>query len=82
MNVKQAYIQYKLDPIKKSVFGILCLDCGWVGISWNRHDYKTCNCPQDTMIDGGQIDYHRYGGKSFDRLQLIEIKPIKKAKKK
>jgi len=47
---------------------IKCLNCGEILVSYHRHDYKTCSCENETMIDGG-LDYSRYGGKD---LTLIE----------
>jgi len=43
---------------------VQCKSCGDVLTSYNRHDYKTCGCENETMIDGG-TDYQRYGGKDL-----------------
>jgi len=43
---------------------IQCKSCGEVLTSYNRHDYKTCGCENETMVDGG-TDYQRYGGKDL-----------------
>ena len=43
---------------------IQCKSCGDVLTSYNRHDYKTCGCENETMVDGGN-DYQRYGGKDL-----------------
>ena len=43
---------------------VQCKNCGEVLTSYNRHDYKTCGCENETMIDGG-TDYQRYGGKDL-----------------
>lgn len=43
---------------------IQCKSCGEVLTSYNRHDYKTCGCENETMVDGGN-DYQRYGGKDL-----------------
>ena len=43
---------------------IQCKNCGEVLTSYNRHDYKTCGCENETMVDGG-TDYQRYGGKDL-----------------
>lgn len=43
---------------------VQCKSCGEVLTSYNRHDYKTCGCENETMIDGG-TDYQRYGGKDL-----------------
>ena len=44
---------------------VQCKNCGQVLTSYNRHDYKTCDCENKTMIDGGTA-YQRYGGKNLD----------------
>ncbi len=41
--------------------GVQCPDCKKRLFSWSTHDYKTCGCPNGTMIDGGD-SYLRYGG--------------------
>lgn len=49
---------------------VTCLDCGEVLVSHHRHDYKTCGCDNQTMVDGGTA-YQRYGG-----LDLKKVKPF------
>lgn len=49
--------------MKTKVVTITCPTCGNEIYSRCRHDYHTCGCPSDTMIDGG-FDYVRYGGSS------------------
>jgi len=71
----------KPQPRRNYIFehiheGIVCLCCGKVMISYHRHDYKTCGCPQSSMIDGGQVDYVRYGGADLNLLQQVHIVPI------
>ena len=44
---------------------VQCKACCEVLISYNRHDYKTCDCENKTMVDGGTA-YQRYGGKDLD----------------
>lgn len=44
---------------------VQCRECGEVLTSYNRHDYKTCSCTNETMVDGG-TDYQRYGGLNLD----------------
>lgn len=44
---------------------VQCKSCGEVLTSYHRHDYKTCGCWNETMVDGG-TDYQRYGGKDLD----------------
>ena len=44
---------------------VQCKECGEVLTSYHGHDYKTCKCPNETMVDGG-TNYQRYGGKDLD----------------
>lgn len=50
---------------------VKCLECGVVLSSEHRHDYKTCKCPNQTMVDGGN-DYLRYGGKDLNKVEIVE----------
>ena len=50
---------------------VQCKACGEVLTSYNRHDYKTCSCTNETMVDGGN-EYQRYGGANLD---LVDISP-------
>ena len=56
-----------------------CLLCDKYLISQHVHDYKTCGCPNDTMVDGG-YDYLRYGGKDMDKIEILQIKRTKLTK--
>lgn len=49
-----------------------CLECGEILESHNRHDYKTCSCPNSTMVDGG-LDYERFGGKDLTKVKSQSI---------
>ena len=49
---------------------VKCLECGKVLESFYGHDYKTCGCPQETMVDGG-LEYERYGGHDMDKVQTM-----------
>ena len=49
---------------------VKCLDCGVTLESKHRHDYKTCDCPNKTMVDGG-LEYVRYGGMDMGKIELI-----------
>jgi hypothetical protein len=51
---------------------VTCLECGEVLVSEHRHDYKTCSCPNETMIDGGN-DYVRYGGKDLSKVETFTV---------
>ena len=50
---------------------VQCKNCGQVLTSYNRHDYKTCECENKTMVDGGN-EYQRYGGLNLD---LVDVSP-------
>ncbi len=60
---------------KYSHEGLVCLCCGKVLISYHRYDCKTCGCPNEAMIDGGQLDYVRYGGQNMSLIQPVLIIP-------
>jgi len=51
---------------------VTCLECGEVLVSEHRHDYKTCSCPNETMIDGGNA-YVRYGGKDLSKIEFFTV---------
>lgn len=40
--------------------GVQCAECSQRMFSYWGHDYKTCGCPNETMVDGGK-EYLRYG---------------------
>jgi hypothetical protein len=40
---------------------VRCRLCDAVLESKHRHDYRTCDCPNQTMVDGG-LAYQRWGG--------------------
>lgn len=51
---------------------VKCKACGEELISFHRHDYKKCSCPQETMVDGG-TDYGRYGGKDLNQIEHLSL---------
>jgi len=51
---------------------IKCLECGETIVSYSRHDYNTCSCPNHAMVDGGN-EYERYGAND---MTMIEPKYI------
>ena len=51
---------------------VTCLECGEVLVSEHRHDYKTCSCPNETMIDGGN-EYVRFGGKDLSKVEVFTV---------
>lgn len=48
---------------------VKCLACGKVLHSKHRHDFRSCNCENETFVDGG-LDYQRVGGKD---LSLVAV---------
>lgn len=46
---------------------VTCIDCLDTIVSYHRHDYKTCRCENQAMVDGG-TDYIRYGGKDMKKV--------------
>jgi len=51
---------------------VKCLECNKVLVSRHRHDYVTCGCPNDAMVDGGN-EYGRYGAMDMDRIETQYI---------
>ena len=47
---------------------VKCLECNKVLVSRHRHDYVTCGCPNDAMVDGGN-EYERYGAMDMDKIE-------------
>lgn len=47
---------------------IKCLECNETIVSRSRHDYVTCGCPNEAMVDGGN-EYERYGAKDMDKIE-------------
>ncbi len=58
---------------------VQCLECKMILVSFHRHDYKTCNCSNQTMVDGGH-DYLRCGGKDLKKVQVLKISKARKLK--
>jgi hypothetical protein len=51
---------------------VKCLECGETVVSYHRHDYKTCECPNSAMVDGGTA-YARYGANNMYKIEKISI---------
>jgi hypothetical protein len=55
------------NKMKQLVYNaVKCLECGQTIVSYHVHDYKTCDCPNAAMVDGGTA-YGRYGAKDATR---------------
>ena len=52
------------SSMSKRIGGVQCPECKKRMFSFYRHDYKTCGCKNETMVDGGR-DYLRYGWKTL-----------------
>jgi hypothetical protein len=51
---------------------ITCDECNETIVSYHRHDYKTCSCPNEAMVDGG-TDYLRYGAKNMSKIKQFAV---------
>ena len=51
---------------------VRCHECEETIVSYSRHDYKTCGCPNEAMVDGGTA-YEMYGAKDMSRIEKINI---------
>jgi hypothetical protein len=51
---------------------VKCLECDELLVSYSRHDYKTCSCPNSAMVDGGTA-YGRYGAKDMSKIEKIDV---------
>jgi len=51
---------------------VKCLECSETIVSRHVHDYNTCGCPNEAMVDGG-LNYQRFGAKKMDRIVAIDI---------
>jgi hypothetical protein len=49
---------------------VRCKRCGDVLESLYRHDYRECECENQTMVDGG-LAYERYGGKDMSLIEPL-----------
>ena len=55
---------------------VQCLQCKEILVSNFRHDYVTCYCTNNTMVDGG-YDYRRYGGMDMNKIQVLTFRKVK-----
>lgn len=68
---KMLEIQNSPNENRQLVYNaVKCLECGETIESANRHDYKTCSCENQAMVDGG-LDYVRYGAKDMSKVVTI-----------
>lgn len=55
---------------------IKCLECDTILESKYRHEFKSCTCPNQTYVDGGN-DYLRLGGKHLSKIGFWDEKEQK-----
>ncbi len=51
---------------------VTCQECNETIVSYHRHDYKTCSCPNQAMVDGGTA-YLRYGAKNMSKIKIFAV---------
>lgn len=51
---------------------VTCQECNKTIVSYHKHDYKTCLCPNNAMVDGG-TDYLRYGAKDMSKIKIFAV---------
>lgn len=51
---------------------VTCQECNETIVSYHRHDYKTCSCPNQAMVDGGTA-YLRYGAKDMNKIKIFAV---------
>ncbi len=49
---------------------VKCHECNETIVSYHTHDYKTCGCENEAMVDGG-LSYARYGAKDMSKITKI-----------
>lgn len=63
------FFPVKLEIQREIIYNeVTCLECNESLISYSRNDYKTCSCPNQAMVDGGQA-YGRYGAKDLNKIE-------------
>lgn len=64
---------WAVEVRRKLVYNeVTCLECNESMVSYSRHDYKTCGCPNNAMVDGGQ-DYGRWGAKDLSKIEIFHV---------
>ena len=49
---------------------VQCLVCGKILESMSQHDFVSCDCSNETFVDGGKA-YMRCGGKSLAKIKIL-----------
>ena len=56
----------------RTLNAVQCLECDKILVSFARHDFVSCGCPNHVFADGGS-SYGRFGAKSFKKVQFLQI---------
>ena len=66
------YWELKEKGIRKvlTLNSVKCLECNEVLVSKSQHHYLQCDCPNQTMTDGGNL-YQRCGGKDLNKVENL-----------
>lgn len=51
---------------------VTCLECNETLVSYHRHDFKKCSCPNQAMVDGGTA-YLRYGAADMKKIKIRAV---------
>ncbi len=51
---------------------VTCLECNETIVSYHVHDYKTCSCPNEAMVDGG-VSCQMTGAKDMSKIKSFIV---------
>lgn len=51
---------------------VTCLECNETIVSYHRHDFKACSCPNKAVVDGG-TSYLRYGAVDMSKIKSFAV---------
>ena len=51
---------------------VTCLECNETIVSYSVHDYKTCSCPNQAIVDGG-VSYLKRGAKDMSKIKSFVV---------
>lgn len=65
-------VEFPRPPENQKIYRnrVECLECGKIIESTHRHDYRTCGCSNQAMVDGG-TDYVRSGAKDLTKIRHL-----------
>lgn len=61
---------YDIDWKDREYGRVQCLECGKIIESKWRHNFVSCECSNETFVDGGK-DYMRCGGKDLNKIKVL-----------